>query len=150
MKKNFAAGLKTLSTFIIWAVALLVLNACPFQGALAANPELRTQNVSTLVLTVDYNGVQDVTTVGFNASATYGFDGQYDADKPDGGPGRPTLYTYFSDQDEWYAINTIPLLTQTVDVPMGLRPQNTGTMTLSASGIQTFDATTYIYLQDKT
>ena len=93
--------------------------------------------------------MQDITTVSFNPSATNSFDAAYDANKQDGSAGHPTLYTFFPNATTWYAINTVPSLTQTATVPMGLRPNNNGTMTITPQGIETFDATTYILLEDK-
>ena len=109
----------------------------------------RTEAQNTLQLTLDYNGMQDMTTVSFNPSATNGFDAQFDADKQDGGAENPTLYTFFPNEQKWYAINTVPSLTQTAAIPMGLLSNNNGTMAITAQGIESFDPTTYIYLEDK-
>jgi PKD repeat protein len=109
----------------------------------------RSQSQNMLTLKVNYNGTQDMSLVAFNPSASNAFDAQYDAVKPDGSQGRPTLYTYFNDQNIWYGINTLPSLTETAAVPVGLRPENTGSMAISAEGIESFDPTTYIYLEDK-
>jgi PKD repeat protein len=106
-----------------------------------------TESENALALEVDFNGVKDITRVEFNSSATAGFDGEYDANKYDGDQGRPTLYSHSSSM--WYSINVQPKLTQVTTVPVGLRPEASGTMTISPQGISSFDPTTYIILEDK-
>ena len=108
----------------------------------------RSQNVNSLLMVLYYGDVEDQTEIGFNPAGSDTFSNEYDANKPDGAQGRPTLYTDNND-DHWYAINTLPLLIQSATVPMGLKPGVTGTMTLSPEGVQSFDPTTYIYLEDK-
>ncbi len=108
----------------------------------------RTQAENSLSLQVDYNGLKDITSVEFNPEATSGFDAAYDANKYDGNPGRPTLYTT-NNTNTWYAINTLPTLKDVTTVPMGLRAEATGTMTLTPGGLESFDPTTYIFLEDK-
>lgn len=106
---------------------------------------LQTEN--SLQLEVNFNGVKDVTQIDFNAAATNNFDDVYDANKMSGAAGRPTLYTHMN-SNTWYSINTVPSLQQVTAVPMGLRPEVNGTMTISAKGINTFDPTAYIILED--
>ncbi|MBL0309870.1 MAG: PKD domain-containing protein [Bacteroidetes bacterium] len=114
----------------------------------AGIPFFRTSIENSLVLEVDYNGVKDITTVEFNPEATEGFDAQFDASKPSGQAGRPTLFTHMN-ANRGYAINSLPSLHQATTVPMGLRPEANGMMKISAVGIQSFDPTSYIFLEDK-
>ena len=51
--------------------------------------------------------------------------------------------------NHWYALNCLPSLSQVATVPMGLHPEASGSMTITPQGIESFDPTTYIYLEDK-
>lgn len=130
---------------------LLLLTALFLNVGLFAqnNQAYNTVSVSKLEINLDYNGVMDITKINFNASATTGFDDAYDANKTNGAAGRPTLYTYMPNAGTWYAINTLPLIVDATTVPMGLRPEADGSMTISVKGLPTFDPTTYIFLEDK-
>jgi len=108
----------------------------------------RVQAQNTLELDLGYNGASDITTITFKPNATNAFDDLYDANKPDGGQGRPTLYTTMND-NHWYGLNCVPPLTQVATIPVGLHPEATGTMSITPVGIESFDPTTYIYLEDK-
>ncbi len=103
--------------------------------------------INSLVMEVDYKGQLDITTVEFNPAATNGYDNLFDASKPSGKLDRPMLFTHAVNQG--YSINALPSLTDDVTVPMGLRPGVVGTMTLTPQGINSFDPTTYILLEDK-
>jgi|GEM_PF-6241500 len=93
-------------------------------------------------------GRMDVTTVAFNTDATAHFDPAYDADKVTGDPSRQTLYTIGTGNQQM-AINNYKSIDETDNVPMGMRPGVNGTYTFSIAGIQSFDPTSYIYLEDK-
>lgn len=93
------------------------------------------------------NGLLDQTVVAFNSDATTQFDPMYDANKVQGGNSRHTLRTVINDVK--YAINTLGDLTQTSTVPVHMRPGLGGTFKFTAEGINTFDPTSYIYLEDK-
>ncbi|MBL0309846.1 MAG: PKD domain-containing protein [Bacteroidetes bacterium] len=108
----------------------------------------RTDMNNTLVMELNYNGMKDLTTVQFNADATIGFDGAFDANKSSSAVGKPMLFTHLN-AGRGYSINTLHALQETTTVPMGLRPEVNGTMTLSAQELSSFDPTTYIYLEDK-
>ncbi|MBL0310184.1 MAG: PKD domain-containing protein [Bacteroidetes bacterium] len=109
----------------------------------------RTDAANALKLELNYaNGGKDETRVEFNAEASTTFDDLYDANKPGSAPGVPTLYTHMN-ANMWYGINTLPSLTEVTTVPMGLRADMNGTMTITPQGIQSFDPTTYIFLEDK-
>ncbi len=105
------------------------------------------QNDNALTLELDYNGAKDATIIAFNSNATSNFDNAYDANKR-GANGRPSLYTLMGGAD-WYGINTLPSLNQTTAVPVGLRAGVNGTMSISAQGMQAFDPTVYMILEDK-
>ncbi len=93
------------------------------------------------------NGLLDKTTVAFNSQATDNFDPQYDANKTAGSLNRHTLYTTIADGD-WMGINVLNSVATTSSVPMGFEPGANGNYSFNFSNINTFDPTTYIYLED--
>lgn len=113
-----------------------------------AVPFYMQQNENTLSLELETGSLKDVTTIGFNADATIDFDYAFDANKKGGVAGRPVLYSQMG-TNAWYAVNTLPSLGQITTVPVGLRPGNGGTMTITAQGLQSFDPTAYVILEDK-
>jgi len=88
----------------------------------------------------------DVTTVGFNTAATSNFDPAYDMDKIPGALDRHTLYTTVGIR--WLGTNILNSIDSTGSVPMGFEPGISGSYTLSFGGINSFDATSYLTLQD--
>ncbi|MBL0308599.1 MAG: PKD domain-containing protein [Bacteroidetes bacterium] len=113
----------------------------------AFSQAIKADNTLKMILHYGTGGL-DETRVDFNTDATTGFDNLYDANKPGSAPGVPTLYTTMG-TNLWYGINTLPSLTDVTTVPMGLRPDMNTTMSLTAEGINTFDPTTFLFLQDK-
>jgi hypothetical protein len=93
------------------------------------------------------NGMLDQTTVAFNPDATDTFDMQLDAAKFPGSLGRHTLYTV--NNNKWMAINVLQDEATTSTVPMGFEPGKNGTYQLTFNGLNTFDPTSYIFLEDK-
>lgn len=89
----------------------------------------------------------DQTVVAFDSAATDQFDPQYDADKPSGNLNRQTLYSV--NNGKWLAINVLHDIAQTSTVPVGLEPGSDATFDFSFIGINTFDPTSYIFLEDK-
>ncbi|MBL0310936.1 MAG: PKD domain-containing protein [Bacteroidetes bacterium] len=109
----------------------------------------RVDAANALKLELNYaNGGKDETRIAFSSEATINFDNKLDANKPGSASGVPTLYTHMN-TNMWYGINTLPSLTEVTTVPMGLRTDMNGTMTITPQGIQSFDPTTYILLEDK-
>ena len=92
-------------------------------------------------------GLIDETTVAFNTAATSGYDPMYDAFKIPGELNRHTMYTVAND-GRWMEINTLSSIEETGTVAMGFEPGVSGTYTLSFDGINTFDPTSYIMLED--
>ena len=92
-------------------------------------------------------GLIDVTTVAFNTASTNGYDPIYDAFKLPGSLNRHTMYTVGND-GRWMAINTLPSLQDAGSIPMGFEPGVSGTYTLTFDGINSFDPTSYIMLED--
>ena len=90
----------------------------------------------------------DQTVIAFNTAATDQFDPQYDANKPSGALNRHTLYSVNNGQ--WMSRNILHDIAQTSTVPVGFEPGVTANYKFSFTGVNTFDATSYIYLEDKT
>ncbi len=93
------------------------------------------------------NGFLDKTTVAFNSNATDGFDDKFDANKFAGDATRHTLYSM--NQNKWMAINVLNSVNTTSTVPVGFEPGVTANYTFTYNGINTFDPTSYIFLEDK-
>ncbi|HWB63441.1 MAG TPA: hypothetical protein VG603_08025, partial [Chitinophagales bacterium] len=92
------------------------------------------------------NGLLDETVVAFDQNATDTFDTQFDANKFGGSLNRHTLYTL--NNNTWMAINTLKDINTTSTVPVGFEPGVSGNYTFSFTGDNTFDPTSYIYLED--
>jgi hypothetical protein len=101
--------------------------------------DIIAQNITT--------GLLDKTTIAFNSHATDGFDPQYDADKFGGALNRHTLYSL--NNNKWMARNVLHSVSTTSTVAVGFEPGATGNYAFSFSNLNTFDPTTYIYLEDK-
>jgi len=104
-------------------------------------------NQLTIVAANTSTGLLDQTTVAFNLAATDSFDAQYDAAKFAGALNRHTLYTV--NGGKWMSRNILHDISSTSTVPMGFEPGANATFKLSFNGLNTFDATSYIYLEDK-
>jgi len=105
-------------------------------------------NQLTIVAANTTTGLLDQTTVGFNLAATDTFDAAIDAVKIPGKLNRQTLYTV--NNNKWMARNILNDEATTSTVPMGFEPGANGTFKLTFNGLNTFDPTSYIYLEDKT
>jgi hypothetical protein len=101
----------------------------------------------TITATNTSNQLYDVTTVGFNANATDQFDAPFDANKLTGSIGRHNLST----QNNGYELNTniLTSIQTTSTVNMTFEPGQAGTYTLTFDGLNSFDPTSYIMLEDK-
>ncbi|MFN8286272.1 MAG: CARDB domain-containing protein [Chitinophagales bacterium] len=110
---------------------------------------LNNSETVTLYVTNTANGLKDKTTVGFSADATTQFDSQLDGVKLSGALNRHTLYSYNNDPLQWYSKNMNTSIAQTGTVNVGFEPGITGTYNMSFDGLQSFDPTSYITLEDK-
>ncbi|MCS6934999.1 MAG: PKD domain-containing protein [Chitinophagales bacterium] len=97
-----------------------------------------------LEIEVSGNGFKDKTELRFNALATHQHDIEFDLHKQRSNLGQPTLFT--GTGNDKFRIDVRPF---TSSVPLGLLPGANGTFTFEVKGIQSFDPTTYIYLEDK-
>ncbi len=91
----------------------------------------------------------DVTTVAFNSDATVNMDAQYDGIKVAGALNRHTLYTHNADPMKWLAINTLKSIEETSTVPVGFEAGVSGSYSFTFGGLNSFDPTSYITLEDK-
>ena len=101
--------------------------------------------VNLLSLRADGNSYTDEAFVHFNESATSGFDNQYDAYKLFGIDAAPQLYSMIT--GDILNINALPMQGNEV-VNMGFKCSVSGNYSVTASGIESFDATTPILLED--
>ncbi|MBK8658086.1 MAG: PKD domain-containing protein [Bacteroidetes bacterium] len=109
-----------------------------------------TMGANTLLMKAKGFGFADATYVKFDANATPAYDLGYDVEKILGGHKQPRLFTYQSAMpDTRLAVNAIADGAQNNTVPMQLLPGQSGTLTLEAHGVSSFDPTQYIFLEDK-
>ena len=101
----------------------------------------------TVVATNNTTGLADQIIVGFNQNATDSFDSQLDANKLPGNLDRHTLYSV--NRGKWMENNILHDIAGTSTVPVGFEPGKTGNFTLSFNNVNTFDPTSYIYLEDR-
>jgi len=99
-----------------------------------------------LKLKITGNSYSDETFVRFLETATAGFDQQYDAYKLEGLYEAPQLYSILP--DEKAAINTLTSYTADQYVPLGLKVGTTTNYTINVEGINSFDPSAPISLED--
>jgi len=106
------------------------------------------QNDNQLDITAENasTGLLDKTTVAFNTNATDGFDNNFDADKIYGDLSRHTLYSM--NHNRSMAINVLNSVSTTSTVPVGFEPGTGGNYSFAFNGINTFDPTSYVFLED--
>ncbi|MCX6198444.1 MAG: PKD domain-containing protein [Bacteroidetes bacterium] len=103
----------------------------------------------TLQLDVTGNGFADVTKVNFTPTSTPAYDLGLDADKVKSQYDQPTLYTLMNFGDtRRMAINSYSDVVANPTVPLGMFPGTDGQFTLSATGLNSFDPTTLVLLED--
>lgn len=108
----------------------------------------KTASEHALSLQVSGNGFNDITRVEFNSATTNTFDVDYDAFKPMSALGQPTIASFNTDPTERLAINVNKDIAETPNVQLNFVPGNNGTFSFTADGINTFDPTSYITLED--
>ncbi len=105
-------------------------------------------NDQELAINVDNaTGLTDRTIVAFNSDATNSFDPIYDGNKLWGDPARQSLYTENNGMP--MARNTLTSINNTSTVAMGFDCGTNGTFTMNFEGLNTFDATSYITVEDR-
>jgi PKD repeat protein len=109
----------------------------------------KTASQHQLSINVSGNNFADVTYVEYNSDATNGFDVNYDSRKPLSKLGQPTLFTFNTNPNSRLSRNINRTISETPNVPMSFIPGADGTFSITVDGINTFDPTTYIFLEDK-
>ena len=92
-------------------------------------------------------GLEDKSIISFDGNATDQFDATYDAYKMGGSLSRHTLYTL--NNGNWMSVNTLQSIAQTSTIDVGFEPGISGNYTMKFEGINSFDPTSYIMLEDK-
>jgi len=108
----------------------------------------RQQNPEVLKLTASNTttGMTDEATVGFNTNASETFNPALDFHKVPNDLSRHSLYTLKNDL--WMLRNYSPSINQTATIQVGLEPGVSGNYTFGFDGINSFDPTSYITLED--
>jgi hypothetical protein len=107
-----------------------------------------TESISNLLrISCTVNGSTDETVVRFTEETTNGFDGYQDAYKMQGGADAPRLFSIASDQSD-LSINSLPFSTEPVIVPVKFSLSSSGEVTITANGMESFNANSSIYLED--
>ena len=101
---------------------------------------------NVLMLSTNGNGYEDKAILAFNPASTAGFDGDYDAYKLFGIAEAPQLYYIIT--DNILTVNSLPDMETSPDVSLGFKAGAETTYTLTATGIESFDATTPLLLED--
>jgi hypothetical protein len=104
-------------------------------------------NALSIKATSQVNNYVDEAVVGFDPATTTGYDVNYDATKLAGGADAPQIYSVLP-TGEKVAYNVQPAVDANTVIPMGFTSGVNGNMTLNASHLESFDASTSIYLED--
>ncbi len=99
-----------------------------------------------LSLSIEGNNYSDKAYVRFNPEATASFDQAFDAYKRAGLDAAPQLYSIIP--NEKAAVNTLPDYTTSSNIALGLKVGASTSYTLKVSGIESFDASLPIRLDD--
>jgi hypothetical protein len=106
------------------------------------------QDIPELInLKLEGNNGYDEALINFNSNATTGYDNEYDAYKLFSGAPVTEIYTVIGDNTN-ASINVLPSFDHTTLVPVGIKTGATGTYTITASGLESFQAGTPILLED--
>ena len=103
---------------------------------------LRIKSVAQL------NAAFDEIVVHFREGANPGFDSEFDANKLQGGADAPQLSSVASDNSN-LCINSLPISSGEVIVPLNFSFSSSGDITFTASGMESFNADVPIYLEDR-
>ena len=129
------------STFSMTDAVRVHSNQAFFKAANALTDLLRIK--------ATFNQHTDEAVIRFTGAATTNADADYDAWKLYGTDGAPQLYTLAADH-EMLAINSLPYLAAAYTVPLNFEQEADGNVDLAFSGLESFDPTVSIHLQDLT
>ncbi|MFN8298885.1 MAG: PKD domain-containing protein [Chitinophagales bacterium] len=122
------------------------------QRTRSGSPSFQKQaNDHELTITAKNNSsnLLDATTIAFNADASANFDEGFDAVKSGGALTRHTLYTTMAGNQSWLCQNVVKDIETTNSIPLNMEPGVNGSYTFSFDGVNSFDPTSYIMLEDK-
>ncbi len=102
--------------------------------------------VNTLLLEVNGNGYQDAVIVNFDELATDAFDLDYDVEKIFGIEEAPQIYSKIIGKN--LTINSLPYITDYKVVDVSFDCSMTSLYTLEASGMNGFEGSSEVYLED--
>lgn len=105
-----------------------------------------TSDHLTLNVKNEQTGMMDKTEISFNSNATDSFDRLYDANKLNGAIDRHMIYSTNLGQN--LSRNTLSSINNNPSVGIGLQPGKTGLYSISFEGVNTFDPTVFITLED--
>jgi hypothetical protein len=108
-------------------------------------PFYKQQVTNLLVMKASNDAYIDKTFIHFNEDATVGFDDQFDAYKLDNTELAPMIYCISGSKD--LSINVLPM-TGNEDVDLGFKCGVEGNYELSAEGMESFDPSIPIFLED--
>ena len=100
-----------------------------------------------LNITITGNAYTDEMSVGVLSEATEEFDSEYDAYKLFGIEDAPQLYSY--NNDIKYAVNLFSEIEGSKSIPLGLKTGIATDYTLTVAGLDNFDPSIEVYLEDK-
>jgi hypothetical protein len=107
-----------------------------------------TESIADLLrIKATFNQLTDEAVIRFTDVATSNADSEYDAWKLYGSDGAPQLYTLAAD-NEMLAINSLPYLEAAYTVPLNFEQKSDGNVDFAFSGLESFDPTVSIHLQD--
>lgn len=128
------------------------------QGSLTVNKNSRVSNINRTKLIVknnsiklklnDSDGTKDEVMFRVMENSTSSFDDQLDAIKIIGNTDTPSL-NLESDDDVKYAINTIPSVNSSLNIPMNISCSKAGMFSISAIGASGFEYRYPVMLEDK-
>ena len=95
----------------------------------------------------DSDGISDEVMFRVNANSTFGFDDNLDALKLQGNVNTTSLY-FGSDDELKYAINTIPTVNSSLEIPLDIVSVKSGMLNISASGSFNFEYRYPVILED--
>lgn len=131
--------------FFVWTSTPASSFNMPLTARVHGGTFYKTSASNLLELRVDGNSYIDQTFVHFNSEATQGFDEAYDAYKLYGTDGAPQLYSMID--GEVLSINERPMVGNDI-VQLGFHSTVSGSYTFTASGIESFNGITPIFLED--
>lgn len=111
------------------------------------NPVASLQNTA-LKFKLEGAGFTDESVIRFDAASTFSFDDDFDAVKMEGTGNAPSIYTEEQDGVKM-AVNTMPSLSSSLDIPIGISFNNESQLKLSVEGANQFGFRYPLFLEDK-